>query len=128
MRARSLPDPAQGPGRVHGTDRLPARARTRRRQRSPRNMADAHGALDAERSPSHTERMADESSVDASVAVPSFFCDAMLGGLARWLRAVGYEAAFEHGIDDGDLVSRALATGAVLLSSDRPLFNRRPMR
>ena len=22
---------------------------------------------------------------------PSFFCDAMLGGLARWLRALGYD-------------------------------------
>ena len=31
-----------------------------------------------------------------------FFCDAMLGGLARWLRAMGYDAAFEYGIDDGD--------------------------
>lgn len=54
-----------------------------------------------------------------------FFCDAMLGGLARWLRALGYEAEFEHGIDDGDLVERAGVLGAVLLSSDQPLFKRK---
>jgi len=53
-----------------------------------------------------------------------FFCDAMLGGLARWLRAWGYDAAFEYGIDDGDLVARAEQTGAMILSSDGPLFDR----
>lgn len=54
-----------------------------------------------------------------------FYCDAMLGGLARWLRALGYEAEFDHGIDDAELVERAAAQNAVLLSSDRPLFNRK---
>jgi uncharacterized protein len=54
-----------------------------------------------------------------------FFCDAMLGGLSRWLRAVGYEADFEHGIEDGDLVERAAAANAIILSSDRPLFDRK---
>jgi uncharacterized protein with PIN domain len=48
----------------------------------------------------------------------------MLGGLARWLRAAGYDAAFEHGIDDGELVRRSHATGRILLSSDGPLFAR----
>jgi DUF1680 family protein len=32
--------------------------------------------------------------------------DAMLGGLARWLRAAGYDARFEYGIDDADLIAR----------------------
>src|ERR1035437_9829745 len=54
----------------------------------------------------------------------SFYCDAMLGGLARWLRAAGYDALFEYGIDDADLVAQAAATGRVLLSSDGPLFER----
>jgi uncharacterized protein with PIN domain len=54
-----------------------------------------------------------------------FYCDAMLGGLARWLRALGYEADWEHGIDDAELVERAGQKQAVLLSSDRPLFNRK---
>ncbi|WP_437672308.1 Mut7-C RNAse domain-containing protein [Sorangium sp. So ce131] len=61
-------------------------------------------------------------------AAPSFLCDAMLGGLSRWLRGAGYDAAFEHGIDDGELVRRAQETGRVLLSSDAGVFERRPLR
>jgi len=59
---------------------------------------------------------------------PTFFCDAMLGGLARWLRAAGYDAAFEHGIDDSVLVEKAMETGRILLSSDGPMFERRVIR
>jgi len=55
---------------------------------------------------------------------PAFFCDAMLGGLARWLRAAGYDAAFEYGIDDAELLARARASGRTILSSDGPLFDR----
>lgn len=61
----------------------------------------------------------------ASGGSPAFWCDAMLGGLSRWLRALGYEASFEHGIDDAELVERAARDQAVLLSSDQPLFNRK---
>lgn len=53
-----------------------------------------------------------------------FFCDAMLGGLARWLRGAGYDASFVHGIDDGDLVRRCAEEGRVLLSSDSGIFLR----
>lgn len=52
---------------------------------------------------------------------PAFWCDAMLGGLARWLRAAGYDAAWVEGIDDAELVRRALATGRVLLTADTEL-------
>lgn len=55
---------------------------------------------------------------------PDFVCDAMLGGLARWLRAAGYDAEFACDVTDHHLVSRALATGAVLLSSDGQIFER----
>jgi len=55
---------------------------------------------------------------------PEFVCDAMLGGLARWLRAAGYDAEFTYGIDDRRLIDRALATGATVLSSDGGLFER----
>jgi len=55
---------------------------------------------------------------------PTFFCDAMLGGLARWLRAAGYDARFEYGIDDGDLVNRCEGDGLILLSCDGPMFER----
>ncbi len=59
---------------------------------------------------------------------PTFFCDAMLGGLARWLRAMGYDAAFEYGIDDGELIARAQAERRIILSSDGPLFDRNVVR
>ncbi len=58
----------------------------------------------------------------------TFFCDAMLGGLARWLRAAGYDAAYEYGIDDGDLIDRARHDGRMVLSSDGPLFDRNVIR
>ncbi len=58
----------------------------------------------------------------------AFLCDAMLGGLARWLRAAGYDAEFEHGIPDPVLVARAAATGRVLLSSDAGVFERSIVR
>ncbi|WP_437285960.1 Mut7-C RNAse domain-containing protein [Sorangium sp. So ce406] len=61
-------------------------------------------------------------------AEPSFLCDAMLGGLSRWLRGAGYDAMFEHGIDDGELVRLAQRTGRVLLSSDAGVFERRLLR
>ncbi len=54
----------------------------------------------------------------------TFICDAMLGGLARWLRAAGYDAEFEYGIDDGELLRRAKECGRMILSSDGPLFER----
>jgi uncharacterized protein with PIN domain len=57
-------------------------------------------------------------------AGPEFVCDAMLGGLARWLRAAGYDAEFTYGIDDQRLIRRVLQTGAALLSSDGKLFDR----
>ncbi|MFW6133767.1 MAG: Mut7-C RNAse domain-containing protein [Planctomycetota bacterium] len=57
-----------------------------------------------------------------------FFCDAMHGGLARWLRAAGYDAAFAYGIDDAELIERARDTGRIILSSDGPLFDRNVIR
>lgn len=54
----------------------------------------------------------------------TFICDAMLGGLARWLRAAGYDSEFEYGIDDDELIRRAHQSGAMILSSDGPLFER----
>ncbi len=58
----------------------------------------------------------------------TFFCDAMLGGLARWLRAAGYDAVFEYGIHDGELIDRAGRDGRMILSSDGPLFERNVIR
>ena len=57
-----------------------------------------------------------------------FACDAMLGGLARWLRGAGYDATFDPGIDDGVLVRHAAAEGRVLLSSDGGIFERNAVK
>jgi uncharacterized protein with PIN domain len=42
----------------------------------------------------------------------------MCGGLARWLRAAGYDAFWKEGINDWDLVRRALREDEILLTSD----------
>jgi len=48
----------------------------------------------------------------------------MLGGLARWLRAAGYDAHFQYGIEDAQLIERAQADARTILSSDGGLFER----
>jgi uncharacterized protein with PIN domain len=53
---------------------------------------------------------------------PSFFCDAMLGRLARWLRALGFDTAYDAGIADADLVRRAWEEGRWILTCDRRLM------
>jgi uncharacterized protein with PIN domain len=59
---------------------------------------------------------------------PRFACDAMLGGLARWLRAAGYDAWWSADVDDPDLVRLAAAEGRTLLSSDTGIFRYRVVR
>jgi uncharacterized protein with PIN domain len=55
---------------------------------------------------------------------PDFHCDAGLGGLARLLRAAGYDAAFWPGIDDDELLQTVLAGDAILLTNDTTLMRR----
>lgn len=55
---------------------------------------------------------------DTSSNIPRFACDAMLGGLARWLRAAGYDAWWHADVDDWQLVRRALREGRILLTCD----------
>jgi uncharacterized protein len=60
-----------------------------------------------------------------------FLCDAMLGGLAKWLRAAGHDALYARegtDISDGHLVRVAIAEGRVLLTSDRGFLERKPVR
>lgn len=52
-----------------------------------------------------------------------FACDAMLGGLARWLRAAGYDASWQMKIGDRDLIHQADREGRTLLTSDTDIFN-----
>jgi uncharacterized protein with PIN domain len=60
---------------------------------------------------------------------PRFLCDAMLHGLARWLRASGHDAEVAgRGEDDRDVAARALAGGRILVTRDRGLLDRREAR
>lgn len=51
----------------------------------------------------------------------------MLGKLARWLRILGFDAAFENAIEDAELVERALSEDRILLTRDTHLVRRRRM-
>lgn len=66
----------------------------------------------------------------AGVAKPPsrFLCDAGLGGLARWLRAAGFEADWQPDVSDDALVREAQRTGAILLTTDSLLTERRLLR
>jgi uncharacterized protein with PIN domain len=62
--------------------------------------------------------------------VPStvFFADAMLGRLARWLRMLGYDTAYEKVISDESLVARVVTEQRWLLTRDRYLAQRKVLR
>jgi len=55
-----------------------------------------------------------------------FLCDGSLGGLARWLRAAGYEASTTAA--KGDALLRTAAAGVILLTTDARLWERRALR
>lgn len=52
---------------------------------------------------------------------PRFLADVMLGGLARWLRALGYDTAWEAEIADDELVRRGLEERRMILTRDTRL-------
>jgi uncharacterized protein with PIN domain len=56
---------------------------------------------------------------------PRFLADCNVGRLARWLRALGYDASYHPHIGDAELVREAAAEGRVLLTRDRDLTKRR---
>jgi uncharacterized protein len=56
---------------------------------------------------------------------PRFLADCNVGRLARWLRALGYDASYHARIDDSELVREAAAENRVLLTRDRDLTKRR---
>ncbi|GEO91147.1 Mut7-C RNAse domain-containing protein [Kocuria flava] len=55
---------------------------------------------------------------------PRFLLDVHLGALARRLRLLGLDAAWEPAAEDAELVARALREGRVLLTQDRGLLHR----
>ncbi|RMD84375.1 MAG: hypothetical protein D6815_04360 [Candidatus Dadabacteria bacterium] len=50
-----------------------------------------------------------------------FLADEMLGGLARWLRVIGYDTVWRRRTRDRDLVLQALGERRILLTRDRNL-------
>ena len=59
---------------------------------------------------------------------PRFVCDASLGGLARWLRAAGYEATWRAGAPAEDLAREAARGGLTLLTTDTAVLRLRGVR
>jgi len=49
-------------------------------------------------------------------AEPRLFADAMLGGLARWLRTLGLDVAYDPALDDAALVELSAREGRVILT------------
>lgn len=56
---------------------------------------------------------------------PRFLCDPSLAGLARWLRAAGYEAFLAPGVPGHRLPDEALRRGLVLLTTEAEVLDRR---
>ena len=82
----------------------------------------ARQRLEARR-PGHMEAQLPSASVP-----PRFLCDAGLGGLARWLRAAGYEAKWIADSTDDALLQEVQRLGAILLTTDSLLLERRLLR
>jgi uncharacterized protein with PIN domain len=60
-----------------------------------------------------------------------FLCDAMLGGLAKWLRAAGYDTYYARegtDVSDESLTRKALEERRVLLTSDGGFLERKLVR
>jgi uncharacterized protein with PIN domain len=57
-----------------------------------------------------------------------FFADVMLGKLARWLRLLGYDTAYERDIADEAIVDRILNEHRWLLTRDRYLVQRKAVQ
>ncbi len=58
----------------------------------------------------------------------AFLADAMLGRLARWLRILGYDTAYDKTLTDDLLIERAQREGRWLLTRDRYLARRKVLR
>jgi uncharacterized protein with PIN domain len=77
------------------------------------------------------EQLATSKPFQQSTSQPApalFLCDAGLGGLARWLRAAGYESAWQPDIADDELLRQARQLQATVLTTDGMLMERRLLR
>jgi hypothetical protein len=69
-----------------------------------------------------------EDGSDLQRPAPRLLADAMLGALARWLRALGVDVTYDPDLDDPELVELAFAEGRTILTRDRRLTERRLAR
>jgi hypothetical protein len=74
------------------------------------------------------ERRAHPASPPAARLQLRFLCDAGLGGLARWLRAAGYETFWFPDIEDAELLRKARQLEAVVLTTDSLMMERGVLR
>ncbi|TAA45824.1 Mut7-C RNAse domain-containing protein [Corallincola spongiicola] len=58
---------------------------------------------------------------ECTTQAPRFYCDAMLGGTARWLRLLGFDTRFHPSIDDKVLAQHANLEQRILLTRDKRL-------
>jgi hypothetical protein len=59
---------------------------------------------------------------------PRFIADCMLGRLAKWLRVLGCDVAYDSRIGDDQLIARSRREGRVILTRDTRLVMRRALR
>jgi len=57
-----------------------------------------------------------------------YIADCMLGRLAKWLRALGFDVAYDRRIADDALIARAWREGRTILTRDRALAGRRALK
>ena len=107
------------------------RSRSQTLRQLIRRRAVARGPTEGGTTPSASRRMQQVTELlQASTPArprdcdPDFHCDAALGGLARWLRGIGYRAAWWPGIDDNRLLDTVFGSTAILLTTDGPLMQR----
>lgn len=55
-----------------------------------------------------------------------FIADVMLGKLARWLRLMGYDTAYDSSISDEDLMHKAHQEDRIILTMDHALAEQSP--
>lgn len=53
-----------------------------------------------------------------------FIVDGMMGGLARWLRILGYDSSYDANTPDNDLLKIAWDDSRILLTRDSELYDR----
>jgi Mut7-C RNAse domain len=63
--------------------------------------------------------------LEPAPAAPRLIADAMLGALARWLRVLDLDTAYDPALADAELVALAAAERRTILSRDRKLLERR---